>query len=104
MPVYAADWEKAGSRGMMEFVVVNQEKITEKEVYLEAINSICAPDQFCHVMFWADKTHVPTSWPMTEEQRQAMTLDYFFNPNSDEKIFTWNCGIFGEDDCIDNSD
>ncbi|WP_107737647.1 hypothetical protein [Desulfonatronum sp. SC1] len=104
LPVYAADWEKAGSRGMMEFVVVNQEKTAEKEVYLEAINIICAPDQFCHVMFWSDKSHVPTSWPMTEKQWRTMTLDYFFNPKSKEKTFTWNCDFFDEQNCGDDTD
>jgi hypothetical protein len=104
LPVYAADWEKSGSRGMMEFVVIRQEKFAEKEVYFDAIDSICAPDKFCHVMFWADKKYVPTSWPMTEEQRQAMTLDYFFNPNSKEKVFDWNCDLFDDERCGDDND
>lgn len=102
LPVYAADWEQAGSRGMMQFVVVPEEKSTDKEAYLDAIDSICSPNQFCHVMFWTDKEHVPTSWPMTMEQRQAMTLDYFFNPNSREKTFTWNCDFFDDESCVDD--
>ncbi len=101
---YAADWEHAGSRGMMEYVVVAEEKKYEKEIYLKAIDSICVPLQFCHVMFWADTSHVPTAWPMTDEQKQAMTLEYFYNANSDEKIFTWNCDVIDDESCMEKGE
>jgi|GEM_PF-5625978 len=84
----------------MEFIVVAEEKNSEKEVYLDAINSVCVPYQFCHVMFWADKKDVPTAWPMTEEQMQAMTREYFYNANSNEKIFTWNCDVIDDESCV----
>lgn len=84
----------------MEYVVVSEEKKSEKEIYLKAINSICAPFQFCHIMFWTDAEHVPTGWPMTDEQKQAMTLEYFYNANSDEKIFTWNCDVTDDERCV----
>lgn len=100
LPVYAADWEHVGSRGMMEFVVVAKENIAEKKIYLDAIDSICAPNQFCHVMFWAKKDLVPTSWPMTEEQIQAMTLEYFYHANEEETIFTWNCDVIDDESCV----
>jgi hypothetical protein len=90
---YAADWEKVGSRGMMEFVVIAKEHEANEKAYLDIISNICMPGEFCHVMFWTDKKDVPSSWPMTEEQKDAMTVDYFYNANSDETIFLWNCRI-----------
>lgn len=84
----------------MEYVVVAEEKKSEKETYLKAIDSICVPLQFCHVMFWTDAKHVPTAWPMTDEQKQAMALEYFYNANSDEKIFTWNCDVIDDESCV----
>lgn len=99
-PAYAADWEHVGSRGMMEYIVITEEKIYDKNVYFDAIDSICVPYQFCHVMFWADKKHVPISWPMTEEQIQARTLEYFYNANSDEKTFAWNCTVIEDESCM----
>lgn len=85
---------------MMEYVVVLKEKSSEKAIYLDAIGSICAPHQFCHVMFWVDKKYVPTAWPMTDDQKHAMTLEYFYNANSGEKMFGWNCDVIDDESCM----
>ena len=88
---HAQDWEKVKSRGMMEFVVVAKDKEADENVYLDAIKQICPQGEYCRIMFWSNRDDVPMSWPMTDTQENSMTVDYFYNANSDEVLFLWNC-------------
>jgi len=84
---YAQDWSVVGKRGIMTFVVVNKEREKDETVYQEAINSLSVDGDFCKILFWSNKKDVPTSWPMTKDERKAIIADYFYNGNSGENKF-----------------
>lgn len=96
LKLYAQDWHLAGTRGIMNFVVVSKEREADKDVYLEAIQSICKVGENCKIIFWASADHVPTSWPMTDAQRESRVVDYFKEGNSEEEKFLWNCRIVND--------
>lgn len=85
--LYAQDWSVAGKRGIMTFVVIKKEREKDLTIYREAINSVCLEGEFCKILFWSNSTNVPTSWPMTEDERNSKVADYFFNGNSGESNF-----------------
>ncbi len=94
--LFAKDWEKVKTQGKMEFVVVSKEKEADEDVYIDAIRNLCKRGQFCKVMFWSDRSLVPTTWPMTDKQSDGVTVDYVHNPNNNFTQFLWNCRIVNE--------
>lgn len=91
-PVSAQDWFITGKRGIITFVVVTKEREKDEKTYREAINSICLNGEFCKILFWSNKKDVPTSWPMTKDERNAIIADYFYNGNSGENKFYFKYG------------
>ena len=85
--LHAQDWIVAGKRGIMTFVVVSKERERDESVYKEAIQSICATENYCKIMFWSNSSDVPTSWPMTEQEKNSKVADYYHNSNSGEVKF-----------------
>lgn len=92
----AQDWHLVGTRGIMNFVVVSKEREADKDVYLDAIQSICKVGENCKVIFWTSEDQVPTSWPMTDAQKESRVVDYFKEGNSEEEKFLWNCRIVND--------
>ncbi len=87
MFLHAQDWIVAGKRGIMTFVVVSKEREKDESVYKEAIQSLCTDNDFCKIMFWSNSSDVPTSWPMTEHEKNSKVADYYHNGNSGETKF-----------------
>jgi len=85
--LYAQDWSVAGQRGMMTFVVVAKEKEKEESVYKEVIQDLCIEGEFCKILFWSDPSDVPTSWPMSDHEKNSKVADYYYNGNSGEVKF-----------------
>ena len=85
--LHAQDWIVAGKRGIMTFVVVSKERERDENVYKDAIQEICADNEYCKIMFWSDSSDVPTSWPMTEHEKNSKIADYYQNVNSGEIKF-----------------
>lgn len=85
--LYAQDWSVAGKRGMMTFVVVAKEREKEESIYKEVIQDLCIDGEFCKILFWSDPGDVPTSWPMSEHEKNSKVADYYYNGNSGEVKF-----------------
>lgn len=85
--LHAQDWIVAGKRGIMTFVVVSKERERDESVYKEAIQGICANNDYCKIMFWSNSSDVPTSWPMNEHEKNSKVADYYHNRNSGELKF-----------------
>jgi hypothetical protein len=92
--LYAQDWNIAGKRGMMTFVVVAKEREKEENLYKEVIEDLCKEGEFCKIMFWSNSEDVPKSWPMTDHENNSKVADYYYNGNSGEIKFVFK---FSED-------
>lgn len=90
-------WKHVHTIGMMDLVVVDRAQEKNKDVYRQAIASVCAPKikarGFCKVMFWASAGLVPRSLPMTQAQLSAMRANWTWNANTDHRSLLWSCDI-----------
>lgn len=86
----APDWELVRTQGMMKLVVVSQAKEARRDVYQAAIGALCAPSQFCYILFWSDRRRVPRQLPMSDAEVAAQVAVYTRNPRTglDELLLT----------------
>jgi hypothetical protein len=75
-------FQRTGGQGKMHFVYVQKEPQVSKEQYLQVGDFICKEERVCIVMFWDDRTMIPSSLPMTDEQLNAKVAHYNLNKNS----------------------
>jgi hypothetical protein len=91
----------------VNYVYISPDKTKDESVYQEAILSICKPSTVCWVLFWTDKSKMPSSKVklpdgiMTDEQADAEAAQFetasfqtkpFITPSTSEE-FMWSCKI-----------
>lgn len=75
------NYERVGSQGKMHFTYIESDASVSKESYLQVGDYICKGESVCIVMFWNDKSLIPISLPMTDEQVNAKIAHYNLNKN-----------------------
>lgn len=95
---YAKDWELVRTQGKMLLVVVDKAKEANEQIYQDAIRALCVPGKICSIQFWSDRRHVPSNWPMTDAQSDALVASYMKNPNSGFEQFLLSCLIKNDPD------
>jgi hypothetical protein len=93
---YGKDWEMERIVGKVAMVYVSKEKENDVQVYKDAVNDLCKKGQFCMIMFWSNKKHIPTSFPMSDKQEKELNASYTFNPKTGYKKLLWNCRIVND--------
>ena len=85
---------RTGSKGIMHFVQVDQDKATDLDTYHRAIEEYCEPGVKCQVLFWTE--NAPVAFPFSREQVKGRTAYWQYNAKKDTHRFFVDCKLFGE--------
>ncbi len=75
-------YERTGGQGKMHFVYVESDPSTDKSTYRKIANEICRGVRICIVMYWSDKSSMPSAIPMTDAQVNSKDAHYNLNKNT----------------------
>ena len=64
-------WKVAGQSGQQQWVLIDNKREKDTDLYQTAIDKLCAGKSFCYVLFWSDPKMVPTSLPMSDAQSKG---------------------------------
>jgi hypothetical protein len=88
-------YERVSGQGKVHFVYVETTPSINKAAYREIANKVCKGERICIVMFWDDKSSMPSSIPMTDAQVNSKVAHYNLNKNTGlERVL-----ICAEDGC-----
>lgn len=76
------EYERTGGQGKIHFVYVESIPEINKMSYREVASKICKDERICIVMFWNDRTSIPSSIPMTNLQVSSKVAHYNLNKNT----------------------
>ena len=65
-------WKVAGQSGQQQWVLIDNKREKDTDLYQTAIDKLCAGKSFCYVLFWSNPKMIPTSLPMSDAQSKAM--------------------------------
>lgn len=75
-------YERTGGQGKIHLVYIEPAPSINRASYREAVTEICKGERICIVMFWDDKTSMPSSVPMTDAQVDSKVAHYNLNKNT----------------------
>ena len=75
-------YERVGGQGKMHFVYMKKSSEVSRDSYLQVGDYICKGENVCIVMFWDNKSLVPSSIPMTDKQVDSKVAHYNLNKNT----------------------
>ena len=89
----AGDWTEVSNQGQSHLVVVATPKEADRRVYQDAIRKLCPAGQQCFIFFWNSDGPVPTHFPFSKAENDAMVANYVVNPQKKYRQIIWNCRI-----------
>jgi hypothetical protein len=101
----AQGWRVIRTIGMNDIVVVDKAREADRELYLVAVEAVCASKpKFCRVMIYSDALDAPlTMSNMTDAEFNAMRASSLRNSMTGYRNMEWDCAIFpqkNKDDCL----
>lgn len=75
-------YEHMGGQGKIHLIYIEPAPSISRASYRDAVTEICKGERVCIVMFWDDKTSMPSSVPMTDVQIDTKVAHYNLNKNT----------------------
>lgn len=97
--------ELVGSQGVMRFVYLPADELSEETLRLAAAE-FCpgATAPICKISFWTDRALTPSKLPMRSEQSDAMLAQWQLNLNTGHRRWIWRCSagdkLIAEAECF----
>ena len=89
-------WKVAGQSGQQQWVLIDNKREKDTDLYRTAIDKLCAGKSFCYVLFWSDPKMIPTSLPMSDAQSKAMRASWTYNAKTGYRQLIWSCQIVND--------
>ena len=86
-----ADWQLAGSLGMLQFVVVSEARARDRALYDEAIAALC--QSTCFLRFFTNSANAPVEVPLPDAILAEPTAMYQRSAKQANEIFQWSCRL-----------
>jgi hypothetical protein len=87
-------YKHTGSKGIMRFVQVDEDKAKDVDTYKRAIAELCTPDARCQVLFWTE--NAPVDFPFSREQVKGQKAYWQFSEKSGTHRLYVDCKFFGD--------
>ena len=89
-------WKVAVQSGQQQWVLIDNKREKDTDLYQTAIDKLCAGKSFCYVLFWSDPKMIPTSLPMSDAQSKAMRASWTYNAKTGYRQLIWSCQIVND--------
>lgn len=88
-PLEADKWELINILGAIRMVYIPPDSIKDKCLIAQVLQNLVNKKETIQVMFFDDKEHTPSGFPMTDEQTLHWRAKYNFNPNTEFERFVY---------------
>ncbi len=94
-------WQRAGTQGLVQFIIVPQGKSREREAYDAQIKKLCDPDKTCFLNFYTNTTNAPLAMPLPDAIDHEATALYRRSMKNGVEKFQWSCRLkVNQDPCF----
>jgi len=93
-----ADWQLAGTMGMLQFIVVPEARARDRDYYRRVIHEACGENTTCFVRFFTNSRNLPLSMPLADEIYAEQTASFSRSMKALKEDFSFACRLGMPDD------
>ena len=92
-------WELVGRQGIVQYIIVPSDKLTDRSAYLAEIKRRCPALTTCFINFYANPSGVKPELPLPDAIFSAVAARYRRSLKSGMELLEWSCrlGVKGGD-------